>query len=69
MNAIEMQMIALFEMEAKPIAKKYNLKLVIDWNEITVNFITLKEMPKKELLMFMTEITAVFQKYPIFQQA
>lgn len=64
-----MQMIALFEMEAKPIAKKYNLKLVIDWNEITVNFITLKEMPKKELLMFMTEITAVFQKYPIFQQA
>ena len=67
MNAIEMQMIALFEMEAKPIAERYNLKLVIDWENLGVNFITTKEIPKIELLKFITEMTAVLQKYPILQ--
>ena len=62
-----MQMIALFEMEAKPIAERYNLKLVIDWENLGVNFITTKEIPKIELLKFITEMTAVLQKYPILQ--
>jgi hypothetical protein len=65
MNAIEMQMIALVEMEAKPIAERYNLKMVIDWENFGVNFITIKELPRIELLKFVTEITAVLQKYPI----
>ena len=68
MNAIELQMLGLFQIEAEPIAKTYNIKLDIDWNTGNINFITEKEISKITLQKFLTDMTAVIQKYPIFQQ-
>ena len=68
MNAIEMQMIGLFRVKAEPIAKRYNIRLDIDWNTGGIAFVTEKEISQIELKKFLTEMTAVIQQYPILKE-
>jgi len=68
MNAIELQMIGIFQHEAEPVAKKFGISLDIDWQNGSINFITQKEISEIALQKFLTEMTAIIQKHPIFKQ-
>ncbi len=63
-----MQMIGLFRVKAEPIAKKYGIRLDINWETGGIAFITEKEISKIELQKFLTEMTAVIQQYPLLQE-
>lgn len=67
MNAIQMQMLNLFQLSCEPIIKKYDIRLEIDWSCGNVNFITEKNITQIELQQFLTEMTAVIQKNPIME--
>lgn len=68
MTAIELQMIAMFQHSCEPIIKRYDIRLDIDWNTGSINFVTLKEMSQIKLQQFLTEITAVVQQHPILTE-
>ena len=57
----------MFQLSAEPIAKKYDVKLVVDWEQGTVLFLTTKDMDDVTLQMFLTEMTVVISQHPIFE--